>query len=101
MFPEKISNDLINEMPLLKYDGKIIVVSDPSKVRDCFKQIMVDDYVGFDTETRPNFVKGVVHPIALMQIALKNKVFIFRLLSTGLTDEMMDFFQSDIFHYFV
>jgi len=96
MFPEKITNEQINELPLLKYEGKIIVVSDPAKVKDCFKQIMREKFVGFDTETRPNFVKGVVHPMALIQIAVENKVFIFRVLSTGVTDDMLNFFSSGI-----
>lgn len=96
MYPETITNEQINELPLLKYEGKIIVVSDPAKVNDCFKQIMKAPFVGFDTETRPNFVKGVVHPMALIQIALENKVFIFRVLATGITEGMLNFFSSPI-----
>lgn len=96
MFPETISNEQINELPLFKYEGKVIVVLDPSKVKDCFKQIMNEPFVGFDTETRPNFVKGVVHPMALMQIAMKDKVFIFRILSTGITEDMLKFFSTPI-----
>ena len=95
-FPESISNEEINELPLLKFEGKAIVVTDPSKVRGCIQQIMKEDYVGFDTETRPNFVKGVVHPLALIQIALAEKVFIFRILSTGLTQDLINFFESDV-----
>jgi ribonuclease D len=94
MYQEKITNEEINNLPLLKYEGKTVVISDPLKVGDCFSEINGADFVGFDTETRPNFKKGVTHPIALMQIALEKKVFIFRLLATGLTNEMLDFFES-------
>jgi len=96
MYPESITSEAINELPLLEYSGKIIVVADPEKVEDCFREINLAEWVGFDTETRPNFKKGVVHPISLIQIAIESKVFIFKILSTGLTDPILDFFESDI-----
>lgn len=96
MYPENITSEAINELPLLEYKGKVIVVADPEKVEECFQQINQSTWVGFDTETRPNFKKGVVHPISLVQISTKDKVFIFKILSTGLTDSLLDFFESDI-----
>lgn len=96
MYPDKISNEEVNQLPMLEFEGKIVIISDPSKVAACMSEIMEMEFVGFDTESKPNFVKGIINPISLIQISLKNKVFIFRILATGITDEMKVFFESEI-----
>ena len=41
--------------------------------------------LGFDTETKPAFKKGVSHKVALLQVATYDTCFLFRLNHTGLT----------------
>ena len=96
MYPEDINNDAINDLPLLTFGGRIVVVSDPGKAAESFRELKDMEWVGFDTETRPNFKKGVIHPISLFQIAIEKKVFIFRILSMGLVEAMINFFESDV-----
>ena len=96
MYPAKISNEEINQLDPYQFEGNTVVVSHPEEVSAAFVEIMRAKSVGIDTETRPNFKKGVINPIALLQIALPEKVFIFRLLSTGLTQVMIRFFESNI-----
>ncbi|HSH14012.1 MAG TPA: 3'-5' exonuclease, partial [Desulfurivibrionaceae bacterium] len=44
--------------------------------------------LGFDTETKPNFVKGQNHPPSLLQLAGEAAVWIFQLTPLGLTEEL-------------
>ena len=90
-----ITNDEINALPLRAYEGEIIVISDPDQLASAFKEISKHTLVGFDTETRPAFVKGQQYKVALIQIALPAKVFLIKLQSTGMTDEIIDFLQNE------
>jgi hypothetical protein len=62
---------------------------------DCFAEIKEHEVVGFDTETRPSFVRGQIHIVSLLQLAIPHKVFLIRLNHTGLAGEIMRFFEND------
>ena len=90
-----ITNEDINLLPLGAYEGEVILVSQPEELSKVFEEIANHARVGFDTETKPVFVKGHRNKVALMQIALPNKVFLIRLKTTGVTSEMIDFLQNE------
>ena len=94
-FNSTITSEEINELPLKAYEGKIIEISDAEAAKKAFEEIAKHPAVGFDTETRPVFVRGQSHPVALMQIALHNKVFLIRLKATGMTPEIIHFLQDE------
>lgn len=93
-----ISNDEINLLPLGAYEGSVTVVYDAEQLPSVFEEISRHERVGFDTETKPVFVKGHRNKVALMQIALPDKVFLIRLKSTGITDEIVSFLQNENIH---
>ncbi len=95
MFPENITNDEINELDLHQYNGKVVVISEASKVSKALDEIRKYEVVGFDTETKPSFRKGVRNDPSLMQVALEKKVFLFRLNYTGMTGGLLDFLADD------
>jgi ribonuclease D len=90
-----ISNDEINALPLGAYEGEIVVIADPDQLPSAFREISKHTLVGFDTETRPAFVKGQQYKVALIQIALPAQVFLIKLQSTGMTTEIIDFLQNE------
>src|SRR4051812_47930616 len=90
-----ISNEELNILPLGAFEGEIAVISDPEKLAEAFDEIKHHSYVGFDTETKPVFVRGHYNKVAILQIALPEKVFIIRLRATGLTDEIIHFLQDE------
>ncbi len=94
-FRATISTEEINNLPLRAFEGKIIVVASEDQARKCLEEINHHKVVGFDTETRPVFVKGQSHPVALMQVALAQKVFLFRLKHTGLSPAIIQFLQNE------
>lgn len=89
-----ITADEINELPLKAFSGKVVLVDSAEKAIKAFKEIEKHDLIGFDTETRPSFHKGQFYNVALLQLALSDKVFLVRLSDTGLTHEMISFFEN-------
>ncbi len=96
-YPDKvvITNDEINGLPLGAFVGTIQLISDAEFLKKAFDEIGEHPAVGFDTETRPTFVRGQLHKVALMQIAIPGKVFLIRLNLTGLTPEIIRFLENE------
>jgi len=90
-----ISNEELNELPLGAFEGEVVVVSHKDVLPSVFDEVRAHSVVGFDTETKPVFVKGQRNKVALMQVALPEKVFLIRLRATGVTNEMVDFLQDE------
>ncbi len=89
-----ITKEEINALPLGAFDGRVALITDRHALNEAFQELADQKVVGFDTETKPVFVRGQRHQVALMQIALEKKVFLLRIKSMGLTDEVVDFLQS-------
>src|SRR3954463_6634816 len=90
-----ITDEEMHALPLKAFEGKIIVISDREALVDAYDEIGTHRYVGFDTETKPVFVKGHYNKVAILQLALPEKVFIIRLRATGLTEEIVHFLQNE------
>ncbi|HEY5689854.1 MAG TPA: 3'-5' exonuclease [Cyclobacteriaceae bacterium] len=90
-----ISKEEINSLPLASFEGEVNLIIEPNKVVKAFDEITSHEVVGFDTETRPSFHKGQRYDVSLLQLALPEKVFLFRLNHTGITKEMISFLEND------
>ncbi|MBU2913729.1 MULTISPECIES: 3'-5' exonuclease [Reichenbachiella] len=90
----KITKQEVNDLPLIKYEGESIIINHPDDVKEAAEYLSQYDLLGFDTETKPAFKKGQVHPVALLQLATPDKVYLIRLLQTGLPQEIIDIFEN-------
>ena len=90
-----ISKEELNNLPLASFPGDIHLVTEHRKIIQAFDEIHSHEVVGFDTETRPSFVKGQRFNVSLLQLAIPDKVFLFRLNYTGLTKEITSFLEND------
>jgi ribonuclease D len=90
-----ISHEEINTLPLGAFKGKIDLVTEAKVLSKVFKEIKHHEVVGFDTETKPAFVKGQVHKVSLLQLAIPHKVFLIRLNHTGLDQEIIHFLENE------
>ena len=95
MFQKEITKEEINELPLRKYEGEIVLTTDDDRQRTIFEELARHEVVGFDTETKPAFKRGVRHEVSLIQLAIPHKVFLIRLNHTGFTPELSAFFADD------
>ena len=89
-----ISKDEINRLPIIKFKGPIHLIKSKQSAYRVIERLKQEDFVGFDTETRPSFRKGVLHPPALAQIATQTEAWLFRLRSIGILTGLLDLFQD-------
>jgi len=95
MFPLTITKPEIMDLPLSAFDGKVVIAHTHEQILSAMNEINQCDYVGFDTEARPTFKKGQIRNVSLIQVATPHKVFLLRIMKTGLTDEMIDFLENE------
>ena len=93
-FQEYVTPEEVNALPLTYYEGKIVLIDEPEKVNEAVKEINKYPVIGFDTETKPTFVKGQFYHISLIQLAIPDKVFLFRINHTGFTKPLIDLFSN-------
>ncbi len=89
-----ITTEELNGLPLKAFSGKINLITDAVKLSKMLSEIEKHDVVGFDTETRPSFKKGQSYKVALIQLAIPDKVFLIRLHDTGLAEELVSLFEN-------
>ncbi len=95
MFASNITKEDINLLPLDKYEGRVILIDQEKQLKAAFEHISTAQYVGFDTETKPVFVKGETNEVSLLQIALKDAVYLIRIHLTGFGAEIIEFFENE------
>ena len=75
---EKITKEEVAQLDVEKYDGNIIVVQTLDAVDDAISQLRSKKVIGFDTETRPSYQKGILYNVSLIQLATEDTCFLFR-----------------------
>ena len=78
-FPNFISKEAINRLPLIRYKGEIRLVDNESGLEKAVLALGCEKVLGFDTETRPTFRRGQSYPLALLQLAGAKVVYLFQL----------------------
>ncbi len=87
-YSENITNEQIKQLPILQFSGEINVIDMVGQVRDAVDYLSAQEILGFDTETRPSFRKGVSYNVSLLQLATEEECFLFRLNEIGFPDEL-------------
>ena len=95
MFEKRITKQEINELPLFKYEGKIVIAADERQIDKAIFEIEKYDLVGFDTETKPTFKKGEYNHVALLQIAVPGKVYLLRIHHIEIPVSILKFLSND------
>ena len=93
-FPLSITKEEINAFPVERFEGKIEIISSIEAVKPVVKRLWQEKILGFDTETRPSFKKGVSHKVCLLQIATRKTVYLFRLNHIGFPQELKSILES-------
>ena len=89
-----ITSEELNLLPLKTFAGKVNVITEPDKLSKVRAEIEKYEQVGFDTETRPSFKRGQIYKVALLQLAIPDKVFLIRLHHTGLPEDIISIFEN-------
>lgn len=84
-----IPKDILGKLPLAVYPGGIdavTVIDTPAKAKIALRALNKCSHIGFDTETRPSFQRGVVNKVALLQLSTGEHCYLFRLNRPGIFD---------------
>ncbi len=90
----QITKSEVNDLPLGKFEGEITVIDNMGKISDAIEEIKQENIIGVDTETRPTFKKGTLNKTALVQIATRKKVYLFRLNKIGFPLSLANIFEN-------
>ena len=90
-----ITNEEINALPLGAFQGTVFLIDQADDLPKVFSEINKHEVVGFDTETKPVFVRGHQNKVALMQVALADKVFLIRINKTGIQPMITEFLENE------
>lgn len=89
MFKESITREELTDLPLRWFEGEIKVIEEEDQVKDVIKHLATQRVIGFDTETRPAFKKGVINKVALLQLSTADKAFLFRVNKMDIPPEIL------------
>lgn len=80
MISHKIEKEEFNQLPVVGHTGNIVVANTIEQSEAAIEAIRsAHCVVGFDTETRPAFVKGVTYKVCLVQLSAGKTAYLFRL----------------------
>lgn len=92
---KKLSKNEINSLPQIKFNGDVEVLSSNDNVQAAVNHLMNYDLIGFDTETKPTFVKGPLNPPSILQLACIDKVYIFQLDNESLYKKLFPILSNE------
>lgn len=95
-FPASVDAESIVGMPLVLFEGPIMVIDGPGHDYDkAIRYLRRRKVIGFDTETRPVFTsRAPQNGVALLQLSSGRHAFLFRLHRMGLPDELVEILSS-------
>jgi ribonuclease D len=93
-YTHHIAKDLLQWMPIARFEGEVFVVDRPELVPEAVAYLRQQKVLGVDTESRPSFTKGVHYPTALVQIATEERCYLFRLTHIGMPKELAEIFSD-------
>jgi len=80
MIQPKIDKEVFNTLPIVSHTGNVFVANTFEQAEAAVKAIReAHTIVGFDTETRPAFQKGLNYKVALVQLSVGKTAYLFRL----------------------
>ncbi len=89
-YRRKLTKDEINALPIVRYEGKIELVTEEHALEDALRELKKQRVLGFDTETKPSFRKGSINAPSLIQMATEDTVYLFQLMWTPFSAAMAE-----------
>ena len=93
-FANRITKEEVNALPVVGFEGEVVVIDRPEQVAEAVSYLKGQKVIGVDTEARPSFTRGVHYPTALVQIASRERCYLFRLTHVGMPEELCSIFAD-------
>lgn len=88
MIPLKITKEEVNGLELGAFEGEIILIDEVKDLQKMYDDLYSKKSIGFDTETRPAFRRGVSYDVALIQLATVDTAYLIRINKIGFPREV-------------
>src|SRR5690554_6825846 len=90
MYKKNINKEELSALDKVYFKGKIHIIDTKEKSNLAISVLEKEKIIGFDTESKPSFVKGVPNnQISLLQLSTKKECFLFRLNKIGLPKNLI------------
>lgn len=91
----KFDKALIPDLPRVLFEGRIFVIQTEAEANKAVDYLKTSALLGFDTETRPSFKKGMLNKVALLQLSTEDTCFLFRLNTIGVPSSVVQLLQDE------
>lgn len=81
---KKYDKHAVAALPRVIFQGEIRVVDTPENVEAAVDDLLGQEILGVDTETRPSFKRGVSYEVGLLQVSTLQVCYLFRLNRIGM-----------------
>lgn len=90
----KITDEDVKLLPKIGFEGEVELISDYEGQVQAAQFLMQYGVIGFDTESRASFKKGVVNKIALVQLSAGGRAFLIRVNKVKLDSSIIKLLES-------
>ncbi len=94
-FQPTISKEEIRKLPLIVFQGTTHIIDTSEKVTEAIEKLNEEKLIGFDTETKPVFKKGITHKIALVQLSTEQDAYLFRINKIGFPQALISLLENE------
>ena len=91
----RLTNKELDQLPMAQFTDEVVIVDTPDKLQSAIKEMSQASLLGFDTETRPSFRRGVSYNVSLLQLSTNDKAWLIRLNKLGLPTELTKLLESE------
>lgn len=89
-----IDKEAVASMEAEIFPGTIHLIDKPQAIPEAIRLLSASRTIGFDTETRPSFVRGARPSVALMQMSTETDCFLFRLNMIDIPEELQQLLEN-------
>lgn len=89
-----IDKEAVAGMEAEIFPGTIHLIDKPQAIPEAIRLLSASRTIGFDTETRPSFVRGARPSVALMQMSTETDCFLFRLNMIDIPEELQQLLEN-------
>ena len=94
-FQPTISKEEIRKLPLIVFQGTTHIIDTSEKATEAIEKLNEEKLIGFDTETKPVFKKGITHKIALVQLSTEKDAYLFRINKIGFPQALISLLENE------
>ena len=94
-FQPTISKEEIRKLPLIVFQGTTHIIDTSEKATEAIEKLNKEKLIGFDTETKPVFKKGITHKIALVQLSTEKDAYLFRINKIGFPQALISLLENE------